>query len=224
MARFRLTRLTVTLLSVAAALAWSSAPALAGGSDWKVGYYTPSSHGALSFASADRATDAVAALHFTNQPNTALLVTTHGSSKGDLLGDLRGKTLHAEFDITGVTGAFTYFGQGTGDNPCGYPANTRLYFETDNSGGFAFTHFWWANPDNFILAANGHGVLNATVEPAEWSDWNGQPGVTQVPGFNDAASNVTMVGMSFGGGCFFANGVGTTDGSGTLTLRSFSVS
>ena len=54
MTRFRLTRLTVTLLSVAAALAWSSAPALAGGSDWKVGYYTPSSHGALSFASADR--------------------------------------------------------------------------------------------------------------------------------------------------------------------------
>ena len=111
MTRFRLTRLTVTLLSVAAALAWSSAPALAGGSDWKVGYYTPSSHGALSFAAADRPDVGVAALNFTDQANTALLVTTHGSSKGDLLGDLRGKTIHAEFDITGVTGQGDLLGQ-----------------------------------------------------------------------------------------------------------------
>src|SRR2546430_7100213 len=157
MTRFRLTRLTVTLLSVAAAIAWSSAPALAGGSDWKVGYYTPSSHGALSFASADRPDVGLAALNFTDQPNTALLVTTHGSSKGDLLGDLRGKTIHAEFDITGVTGAFTYFGQGTADNPCGYPANTRLYFETDNSGGFAPTPFWGGDPPNLLPGAHGPG-------------------------------------------------------------------
>jgi hypothetical protein len=43
-----------------------------------------------------------------------------------------------------------------------------------------------------------------------------------VPGFMDAASNVTMIGLSFGGGCFFENGVGTIDGSGTFTLDSFS--
>jgi len=35
---------------------------------------------------------------------------------------------------------------------------------------------------------------------------------------------VTVIGMSFGGGCFFENGVGTTDGSGTFTIDSFSVS
>jgi hypothetical protein len=218
----RLARLIVPSLAAAAALAWSAAPALAGGSDWHVGYYTPSGR-ALSEASADTGTG-LATFDFTNQPNTALLVTTHGDSKGTLLGDLRGKTIHAEFDITGVTGAFTYFGEGTVDNPCVYPANTRLYFQTDNGGGFAFTHFWWANPDNFVLATNGHGVLNATVEPGEWSDWNGQPGVTQAPGFDAAAANVTSIGLSFGGGCFFENGVGTTDGSGTFTLTSFSVS
>lgn len=216
-------RLGFALVAAFVAALCFAAPALAGGSDWKVGYYTPSPHGALSFASADQPDAGIADLNFTNQNNTALLVTTHGSSKGTLLGDLRGKTIHAEFDVTGVTGAFTYFGEGTPDNPCGTPANTRLYFQTDNSGGFAFTHFWWANPDSSLLISNGHGVLNATVEPGEWSDWNGQPGVTQVPGFNDAASNVTMVGLSFGGGCFFENGVGTTDGSGTLTLTTFSV-
>jgi hypothetical protein len=33
-----------------------------------------------------------------------------------------------------------------------------------------------------------------------------------------------LIGFSFGGGCFFENGVGTTDGSGTFTLGSFMVS
>ena len=196
---------------------------MAGASDWKVGYFTPSPDGALSFASADQPSAGVATFNFTNQPNTALLVTTHGASKGTLLGDMRGKTIHAEFDITGATGAFTYFGEGTAGNPCIQPANTRPYFETDNGGGFAFTHFWWSNPEERILL-NGHWSLTATVELAGWSDWNGQPGPTQVPGFNDAASKVTVIGLSLGGGCFFANGVATTDGSGVFTLTSFSVS
>jgi hypothetical protein len=60
--------------------------------------------------------------------------------------------------------------------------------------------------------------LTATVEPLEWSDWNGQPGATQTAGFLDAASNVTTIGFSFGGGHFFESGVGTTDGRGTFTL------
>jgi hypothetical protein len=37
-------------------------------------------------------------------------------------------------------------------------------------------------------------------------------------------SNVTDIGLSFGGGRFFENGVGTTHGSGTFTLNSFTVS
>ena len=74
-----------------------------------------------------------------------------------------------------------------------------------------------------MTLANGHFVLTATVEPAEWSDWDGQPGVARTAGFADAASNVTMIGFSFGGGCFFENGVGTTDGSGTFTLDRFQV-
>ena len=208
-------------ITVLAAAVWSAGPVAAGGSDWRVGYYTPSGQ-TLSMASADQPSAGLAQFNFTNQDNTALLVTTHGASKGTLLGDMRGKTLHVEFDITNATGAFTYFGEGTADNPCLYPANTRLFFETDNGGGFAFTHFWWSNPENQILITNGHFSLDAVVEPTEWSDWNGQPGATQAAGFNDAASNVTMIGLSFGGGCFFENGVGTTDGSGTFTLDSYS--
>jgi hypothetical protein len=214
-------QVVVALAAIIAAVLASSAPVMADSSNWKVGYYTPSVIGTLSFASADMGTG-IATLKFTSQPNTALLVTQSGASKGALLGDLKGKTITSSFDISGATGAFTYFGQGTPENPCGTPASTRFYFQTDNSGGFAFTHFWWSNPTSQVLA-NGRWTLTAKVEPAGWSDWNGQPGVTQVPGFMDAASNVTMIGLSFGGGCFFENGVGTTNGNGVLTLDTFSV-
>ena len=218
MSMLRLGRVTLSGIAAVAAtvIAWS--PAAAGGSDWKVGYYTPSGQ-ALSMSSAD-AGSGIASFHFTSQPNTALLVTTHGGSKGSTLGDLTGKTLTATFTISGATGAFTYWGEGTPDNPCGTPASTRLFFETDNGGGFAYTHYWWSNPASAVLAS-GTWHVTATVEPGEWSDWNGQPGATQTPGFADAAANVTMVGLSFGGGCFFENGVGTENGSGAFTLDSF---
>lgn len=212
-------RLILTGVTALAAVTLSAAPAFAGGSDWKLGYYTPSGR-ALSMASVSTGAG-IASFDFTSQDNTALLVTTRGSSP--YLGDLTGKTITATFTISGATGAFTYFGEGTADNPCVYPANTRLFFLTDNGGGFQFTHFWWSNPENQVLG-DGTFTLTATVEPAEWSDWNGQPGITQTAGFADAAANVTMVGFSFGGGCFFENGVGTSDGSGTFTLQSFSVS
>ena len=53
---------------------------------------------------------------------------------------------------------------------------------------------------------------------------NGQNGAIQIVGFMDAAANVTTIGSSFGGGCFFENGVGTNDGSGTFQLDTFVVS
>jgi len=221
MRKLRFARAMVAGLTAIAAVTLAAAPTMAASSDWKVGYYTPSGQ-ALSMSSTSPG-GGIASFDFTNQPDTALLVTTHGASKGTFLGDLRGKTITATFEINNATGAFTYWGEGTADNPCIYPANTRLFFQTDNGGGFAYTHYWWSNPENQVLA-NGHFTLTATVEPAEWSDWNGQPGPTQAAGFDDAASNVTVIGFSFGGGCFFENGVGTTDGSGTFTLDSLSIS
>jgi hypothetical protein len=50
----------------------------------------------------------------------------------------------------------------------------------------------------------------------------GQPSAANAEAFNTAANNPTAVGLSFGGGCFFENGVGTTDGSGSFTLTNFS--
>ena len=214
-------RLMFTGVAAMAAVTLFASPVAAGGSGWHLGRYTPSGN-ALSLAST-RAGDGIAAFDFTNQPNTALLVNDHGSSS--LLGDDRGKTVTATFTVSGATGAFTYFGEGTPDNPCGTPANTRLFFETSNAGGFDETHFWWSNPSSAVLA-NGTFTVTASVNGAEWSDFFGHFGSDPSfsAGFDHASANVTTIGLSFGGGCFFENGAGTSDGSGTFTLSSFSVS
>ena len=71
--------------------------------------------------------------------------------------------------------------------------------------------------------ANGTVTLTVAIDPAApWSDWNGEPSGPNSSAFTAAASNITAVGLSFGGGGFFENGVGTTDGSGSLSLTSFS--
>lgn len=219
----RVSRFLSAALGVMGVLVFSSVPVAAGqASDWNVGYYTPSGR-ALSNSSASALAGGVATFDFTNQPNTALLVTNHGAFKGTLLGDDRGKTITATFTVTGATSAFTYFGQGTPDNPCVFPANVRLFFTTSNAGGFAFTDFWWSDTAAAVLA-DETVTLTASVAPVGWSDWNGQPAAANADAFNAAASNVTLIGFSFGGGCFFENGVGTADGSGTFNLESFSVS
>ena len=142
-----------------------------------------------------------------------------------MLGDDRGKTITATAHITGATGALIYSGEGMTSNPCPGPATVRLFFETSNAGGFDETHFWWSNPMSAVLA-DGTITLTATVNGAEWSDFFGHFGSDPAfsAGFDAAASNVKTIGLSFGGGCFFENGVGTSDGSGTFTLDSFSVS
>jgi hypothetical protein len=77
-----------------------------------------------------------------------------------------------------------------------------------------------------ILTNNGSGTMSVAISPANWSDWNGHAGTFSpavTAAFNTSITKVTTIGLSFGGGCFFENGVTTSDGSGTFTLNSFSV-
>jgi hypothetical protein len=221
--RLRLGALGVVLAAAAAvALTSGSALAASGGgkaSGWHIGYYNPGN--SLSFAQATQPAGGLAALNFTNQANTALLVTDQKAQFPGLLGNLTGKTLSASATIGGATGAFTYYGEG-GQGDCGTPASVRLFFETSNAGGFDETHYWWSNPVSATLA-NGTITLSTSTNGANWSDFYGHFGneAGYSAGFNAAVANVTEIGLSFGGGCFFENGVGTTDGSGTFTLNSY---
>jgi hypothetical protein len=221
MQRPHLPRLVLVGMTAIATIVLSSAPAMADASNWKVGYYTPSGQ-TLSFAESGNA--GLASLNFTDQANTALLVTTHGAAKGSTLGDLTGKTVTATSHISGLTGSVIYFNE---PDACGgTTAFVRYFFQTSNAGGFDETHYWWSNPVSAPLTSNGRTDLAPVAfEGANWSDFFGHFGSdpAYAAGFAAAVSNVTTIGLSFGGGCFFENGVGTTDGSGTFTLDTFSV-
>lgn len=188
----------------------------AAASGWKIYSYNASGR-SLSSKPAPQGTASIAEFDVLPTPDDALLAMKASGAPGS---SILGKTITATFAITGA-GVFTYWGEGTADNPCANPANTRLYFNTAN-GPFAYTKYWWSNPASAYLSSPGVGTVTATVEPAEWSDWNGQNGATDPAAFADAASNPDLIGLSFGGGCFFENGVGV-DGSATFKLVSFTI-
>ena len=203
--------------------AWA-AQSGAGASGWAVGYYTPAGR-ALSEAEAAPLTGGVATFDFTDLANTALLITDQGSQKGALLGNLTGETLSATFELAGVDSPFVYYGEPS----CGgTDSNVRLFFETSSAGGFNETHYWWSNPASVDLSTLGNAQATISVplgSPGDWSDYYGHFGnkPTYAAGYQAAVANVTAVGLSFGGGCFFENGIGTTDGLGSFQLNAFSV-
>ena len=223
---------TLIFLAAAGVLAILAIPAITedfssvnGAPKWKVYDYNRSGQ-AFSTKIPTLVSDGIT-FDFLPTPDTALLGTNHPSYRGSLLGNINGKTITATIsaNVSPSTAMFTYFGEGTPSNPCGVPANVRLYFET--SGQFAFTNFWWSNPVSVDLAtlAASHTTMQliANVNPASWSDFNGMFGTTDPAAFNAAASNVTFIGLSFGGGCFFENGVGVSGGTGSFKLKSIDV-
>ncbi|MGA8474398.1 MAG: hypothetical protein WB681_04965, partial [Candidatus Cybelea sp.] len=127
---------------------------------------------------------------------TALLTTMDKP----LTGNLTGETLTDTVAVGPTSGTFvTQNGGG-----CNNPPAVRFYF--DVSGKFAYTNFWWSNPESFVLASNGTATLAAPLtDPSQWSDWNGQSGSSDPADFNAAVANVKSVGLSFGGDCFFEN-------------------
>jgi hypothetical protein len=189
----------------------SAAPAMAGPSSWKVFNYNPSGQALAPVTPASVAGNTVS-FNFSANTYTALLATSDNS----LTGDLTGKTLNANVSWTGVTGTFQEQNGGGCTPDAQY---VRLYFA---SPGFAFTHFWWSNPIHVdFTGTSGGGTMTVSLgDLSQWSDWNGKvadssPDVTA--GFNAAVAKVSTVGVSFGGGCFFENGVTTSDGSGSFT-------
>lgn len=160
---------------------------------------------------------------FTSAPNTALLTTTNPSYRGDLLGDLTGATVHAELGIVdAVDPVYNFYPDG-----CSAPANTRLYFRTlDKTLGES--QYWWSNPTSTTLAALTVApvTFDVALDPSLWSDRQGRFGNSsdaQRAAFEQAAGDVAELGLSFGGGCHFAFGVGVESGSATFQLRNLTV-
>ena len=159
---------------------------------------------------------------FLNTPDTALLATSHPSYNGTLLGDLTGKTVSATVGVTVTpTSDFDYYGEPDG---CGRQANVRLYFQTDTGGKFQETDYWWSNPfsvDLEALKAGDQTIAASLSDPAAWSDFYGHFGSDPqyAAAFAEAVKDVQLIGVSFGGGCFFENGVGIKQGTGSGSFR-----
>jgi len=193
---------------------------------WTVYDYNPSGQAIaprVSAASMPATTDGTT-VSFPFKPNiyTALLTTRDAS----LTGDLSGKTLSVTVSVSGGGGTFQYQRGGS----CGGPANVRFHFASPKASGTTgpgttgfYTQFWWSNPANVPLLTDPQttpiSISAIVADPTEWSDWNGKRGDTSpeiTAAFMVAIQNVQTVGLSFGGGCGFENGVTTSDGMGTF--------
>ena len=153
---------------------------------------------------------------------TALLTTTDAS----LTGDLSANTLNVTVSVSGSGGTF----QDQHDGGCSPNEKyVRFYFVSPKASGTTgtgttgfFTQFWWSNPIHVPLASDPQDPVSISQmvnAPIMWSDWNGKRGTESAEvteAFEVAIHNVQTVGLSFGGGCFFENGVTTSDGMGTF--------
>jgi hypothetical protein len=178
---------------------------------------------------ATTASDGTTSFDFLPNTFTALLTTRDSA----LTGDLSGKTLTDRVSVSGSAAGF----QAQNGDGCVYPANVRFYFTAPSASGSSvgtppagfYTGFWWSNPANVPLLTGNQPPVSISAmmnDPSEWSDWNGKPAsnpaVTEA--FVEATQNVQSVGVSFGGGCFFENGVTTADGNPETFSSQFSES
>jgi hypothetical protein len=153
---------------------------------------------------------------------TALLTTTDPS----LTGDLSARTLSDSISVSGPATGFMTQHNG-GDCVSNLPAAVRFYFVSPSASGSTpgpppagfYTRFWWSNPVNLPLTlGNQSGLISAAMnDPTQWSDWNGKratdPAVVEA--FEEAIRHVQMIGLSFGGECFFETGITADYGTAT---------
>ena len=134
-----------------------------------------------------------------------------------MTGDQSNTTLNDSISLSGPASNFMSQNGGGCTGPMVSEASARFFFTSPSAGGTSvmeprgfYTHFWWSNPVNVALATGNQPSITITAHmanPGEWSDWNGQNGATQTEAFVEAAHNVQSIGLSFGGECFFENGV-----------------
>lgn len=150
-------------------------------------------------------------------------------------------TITAEFTVTASSGAVlmgnplwtAVYGSPT------TPSYVRLFIQSNlasNStagcvGGSAnVDNYWWAHGSGAYTFSTGSGApltvtLTATLDPSNWSGICGTMASSSVTAFYNSIANIKYVGLSFGSGYFFADGVGVdhNTGSATFQLTSYSI-
>jgi hypothetical protein len=137
------------------------------------------------------------------------------SSKVGEFGDLTNQTLHGTASITNVAPGTTFANYPGCTGSSGDPT-VGLYFSTKATGGFNPAVYWWSTKRvPLATIINTPTVLDTALAQGMWTDYYGH---SDPAAFAAAVKNVVDWGVSFGGDCFYANGVGTPSGSADFSL------
>jgi len=137
--------------------------------------------------------------------------------------DLTDKTITANVDVVASTGTLFW----TRTSACannGADAYVRLEFQSA-TGNYDASDYWWStNSLNLsTLATSGPTSLSASTDGANWTNLNGQSGITDAAGFTAALKNVKEIGVAFGSSCSYASGVNVSGGTASFQLQSYTV-
>lgn len=144
--------------------------------------------------------------------------------------------IYSNFPPTQISGSILVTMQVTGSGPvvfdymtepfntCVTPSTVRPFIWS-NRNGFGEFDRWWSNPSAFELAI-GSITLTVPLTPDRWSSVYGKLGNADAAadaGFTRAVHNVSRLGLTFGGGCFYGHGVRVKGGSARFFLSSYQV-
>ena len=135
-----------------------------------------------------------------------------------------------DFSNKNISVTYTIMGDGLFSNPNGGDGSptARVYFQAANKGPFNPSNYWWSHAASAVLVNGGPLTISTSTNTdnlADWSDFYGHYASDPIytDAFKAAVKNVGSVGLSFGGGSFFANGVGATSST-KMLLTDFVVS
>jgi hypothetical protein len=109
-------------------------------------------------------------------------------------------------------------------NTCQTPAHVRP-FVWANANASGDNDRWWSNPASYQLAA-GSATLTVPLTPGRWSNVNGTFGTSSpaaLAAFTAALRNVSSLGLTFGGGCFFGHGINVKGGTARFVLSEYRI-
>ncbi len=109
------------------------------------------------------------------------------------------------------------------------PASVRLFIQSNlptmksGTGYGDLYNYWWADIQAYIFNSGSNTMtMTVTFNPADWSSIYGLHGnynSSVNKAFSSALSNIKYVGLSFGSGSFFADGVGVDGNTGSATFQ-----
>jgi hypothetical protein len=218
MKRFQRSRTGSALVAALLLITLAAAPVLAASTTWKV--YTFNTSGrALRAQAATVSSSGAASFTFPTTADAAYLLSSKAPTSGGLSATVSTSGTATFANYPGCTGSTTSPTMG-------------LYFQTKVGGPFNPSDYWWSTTRVALTSPSSQPLDAAFGDGSTWTNYYGKPGnqpgpyvvgTTTYPsaadGFAAAIANVDSWGVSFGGDCYYANGVGTPTGSAVFTLQ-----